>query len=146
MNKSQHIYAVFLAALIVTSVIAVVSIGAITAVGREDDGNRRGSGNIGVPGESASLDYKGCGAVWIILPNEDEAPVDVRIKIFNEQSGETEIVQLTITKDDLERVPGQYGDNPLFKFNVDDDNRDKIIAVAVEDSDFVDNPNRCADT
>lgn len=144
MNQRLQIYAVLTTALVVVSLLAVGLVGAVTASGITQVGNAGGTGNIGIAGEEASLDYQGCSEVWIIFPDENALPSDATIRIYDGQTGSTDDISVTITVNDVERIPGKYGDNPVFKYSVDDKN-DKIVAVSVDGSSFVENPNRCAD-
>lgn len=156
MNKRQRIYTVFVATLVATSMIAVMSVGAVTAAGPSQPfagggpggpfagngpggPNAGGGGNIGIGGVPASVDFKGCSEVWIIFQDPSILPKDATIEIGDSQS--TQGTTVTITEPDLESV-GLY-DDPLFKYPVESGD-DKIVAVSVDGSSFVQNPNRCA--
>lgn len=154
-SSKQRIFGVIAATLVVSSLTAVVLVGAITAAGTTNDGNTGNDANL--PQGVKEVDFKGCGEVWIILDSESVAPLDASIKV-RDDDGTERFIDVTINKDDLERAPGQTDepDDRVYKFsveepgetvNADDDGveTDKIIAVTVGGSNLIENPNKCAD-
>jgi len=144
MTTRRQLYSVSAVAITATVLLAGASVGVISASGQIQDGNQGATGNVGVPGESASLDFRGCGQVWVIFsdPEDPDVPIDATIEIANPGQGSTDTITETITESDLQTVPGQYGDHPIYKFS---GSGGKLVAASVGDSPFVDNPNRCAD-
>lgn len=104
----------------------------------------------GLTVEDFETDFKGCSEVWVVFNDDEQLPVDATIRVYNAVTDAEETVDLTIGPVDVERIPGQYDDRPVFKFNVhdyfdrDEDGDDKLLAVSAGGSSFVENPNRCA--
>ena len=120
------------------------------ASGSRDDFNYGLTGNVPIEEQiPVDIDFKGCSEVWIVLEAYLQAGDEfiVTICVYNEATGEFDPVEVTVDNDDLETVPGEWGDRPLFKWSVEDDYQipGKIVAVAIDDGEFVENEHRCAD-
>lgn len=109
--------------------------------------NLGATGNVPTDNDDVDIVFRGCSEVWIALENElpEGESFTVRIKVRETDADEPRVVKVEVTADDLERIPGQFGDQPVFKWSVEEElGGGKILAVAIEDDDFVENPNRCA--
>ena len=101
------------------------------------------------------VDFKGCSEVWLIVGDDDldydsygrDEPLFVNVVI--ETNGGVECVKVEFTEETATTIPGQYGDSPLVKFSVGDD--EKILAVVKYNHNdnaicYVENEHRCANT
>ena len=78
------------------------------------------------------IEFKGCGEVWVVF----EDVFDVSFSFLVETTAGRQ--HASLTAGDLETVPGQFGDRPLFKWS----GHGKILRVETSD-DVIDNPNDC---
>jgi hypothetical protein len=97
-----------------------------------------------------AVDFRGCSEVWIVFEEDFEGSVVVDIQIYNAVTNETENVERTIDMDDTETIGGQYGDQPVYKFNVhsyvgESDSGDSKIRSVSTDGETYENQNNCAD-
>lgn len=104
---------------------------------------------------SFDVEFKGCTSVWIIVDEEDldweenypHRTEPLFVKVVVERGREAVCEKVEFTEENVTRVPGQYGDNPLVKF----DGGDKMLAVIKYNDDdipfcYVENDNQCAQT
>lgn len=103
-------------------------------------------GGVALSGTAAATDsiikaveFKGCSEVWIVLKRPRS--IYPTIKIFNDKTKRFEDRDLCVMKGDFTRIPGQFGDCPVFKFSVPEGF--KIVGVRGIGS--FDNMNRCAE-
>ena len=82
-----------------------------------------------------TVEFKGCGEVWFVF----EEPFENAIAVDVETTAGWQSVDLS--GDDLQRVPGQFGESPLVKWRVR--GNEKILGVATS-AGTTDNPHECA--
>lgn len=87
------------------------------------------------PVEVADVSFRGCSEVWVAF---DAFPVDsvaAQVNINGNWQG------ITISKGDLTKIPGQYGDKPVFKYSVS--GGDKLVGLKIVGDTYT-NTNNCA--
>lgn len=104
--------------------------------------------------ERFGVDFKGCSSVWLVV---DEADLDwesydhrdgpLIAKIVYEDGDGAACETVEFTEETTTTIPGQYGDNPVLKYDGDG----KILAVIKYNHwdvarCYVENDNRCANT
>ena len=105
--------------------------------------------------EAYDVRFNGCSSVWIIVdeydmnwrenaPDREHPPM---VKVVVERDGEA-VCETVLFDDNDETVPGQFGDQPLVKF---DGGGDKILAVIKYNQRqnaicYTENEHRCANT
>lgn len=88
------------------------------------------------PVEVEDIEFKGCSEVWVAFA---DFPVD---STEGEVNVDGSWHSITIDKDELTKIPGQYGhDTPVFKYDVDGNN--KLIGMRVAGEETM-NDHRCA--
>lgn len=105
--------------------------------------------------EEYDVRFNGCSSVWILVseydmqwrendPDRDHPPM---VKVVVERDDEA-VCETVLFDDNAETVPGQYGDQPLVKF---DGEGDEILAVIKYNKNqnaicYTENDHRCANT
>lgn len=115
--------------------------------------------------EELHAEFKGCSEVWITAGENDiacltedgeefeggnvECPLQVRV--YTAEGGDIDSEDIDIHPDNATRIPGQFGDTPVFKYSVSGET--KIIGIMgltpprePQCADLIANPNRCAQT
>lgn len=90
--------------------------------------------------------FNGCSEAWIVFTNGFSGEQTAQIGVYAPGQGGT-VSAITITADALTRIPGKYGDAPVYKFNVHEQvgAQAKILGVAIGDKQ-AENDHRCAKT
>lgn len=142
-SGGRHIYTVFVAGLVLTSVIAVGSVGVVTATDTTTTVNAGPTGNVpAVDFPPVSLEFNGCGEVWVIfrdtISSSNSVPTNATIGLSDGSSA-----SVTITESELTTISGEYSDHPIYKF--ESPSGEKILNIQFEEATRTTaNPNRCA--
>lgn len=88
------------------------------------------------PVEIEDVEFKGCGQVWVAFERFPVEEIDAEVNIDGSWNS------ITIHETDLTKIPGQYGDSPLFKYS--GDNGGKLVGLRIV-GDQYDNDHRCAE-
>lgn len=90
------------------------------------------------------IDFKGCTEVWQIVDkkdlDEDKHDPPLVGHVIVESSGKAECREVEFTKENATKVPGQYGDDPVVKFEADDG--EKILGVIMYNEKYDDSSNK----
>lgn len=113
--------------------------------------------------DGLEADFRGCSEVWITVGENDLACQDepgdpypdkncpLRVRVYTADGDEIDYETIHINEANATRIPGQFGDEPVFKYQVSGGT--KIIGVMgltppghPQCADLIANPNRCAQT
>lgn len=87
------------------------------------------------PVKVADVSFRGCSELWVAF---EKFPVDSTTVQVNVNGNWDRV---TIKKAELTKIPGQYGDRPVFKYSVS--GNDKVVGLRIVGERYM-NDNRCA--
>lgn len=130
-------------------------IGTAAAGEQNDDDDYDGKHKKGKDGDGHDdgkyadwLDFDGCDAAFVRIPDEDVLPTHLRFVTYNAVDERIEHYAVTVTGERLRRF-ARYGSDLVYEFNVYQfydrpaDSGDKVLAVAI-DGELIANHNDCA--